>query len=994
MLKLTALVSSLCFVLAAVAQGGEYFIEAESFQSDGGWSVTNNAKRASNLAMLGGATGKKDGVATTVVNVKDAGPYHVWVRYASTPRWRGPFRLSVFAGDRELGGAVFDNHFEGKSSRDPEVWKSFDVELSEGPVTLRLSKHENQNSPGLSRLVDCVLLTMDDKLVPNHLHFGAQTFVRFTLGDVYRRPVYLHIFADHFHAPWYQHFYLGRKGGGLRVSPPKGDLMAGGERSEWCNISPLIYQDSGAMLKISARHSYTETADRLQAVLEFATAPDEASIVRTLKIDNQPAGIAIYLPPNLLTAENRELMKTDREIAEATGRRADAHAWPTHGKRPEKFPFFVSAQLGGTIDGRVLARERKTLDYFGFGDEHLRAVRGVWHMLDDSYCNPDVAKMKARAAEQAADFKKAGGDPRQILFAELTDEPTGQPLEFIAKDASYALAFREWLQRLGKSPADLLVKDWDEVKPVTAAERESAPALYYFSQRFRTRALGDFMVVQREVLEEAYGATLPTLANFSDGAIYTGNFYAQGVDYFELLDAPDQNAIWGEDWANGASTCQCASYNIDLMRAAARRRGQTIAHHLIAHAGRKPWDVKLKGTSEAARGVKIFNNFCYGPTWNSHEGGPYFRTHLWYGKPETWTANAALVHEIGAAEDLLVDAMPAKAKTALLYSSASDVWSLGVNLAYGFDRMHTWLALAHAQVPVDIVHESQAAAGELSDYDVCYLSGRHITADAATALKAWVASGGTLWMTAGAASADEYNRPLHTLDELLPARRGDCTDLQAQQGSGKTLRSLAVKDRVSGWAGENDSAEVLSVRQTLEPKDGAEILARLQEDSPAVVRGTFGKGKVYCVGFLPGLSYIKPALDSKFALEERAAAEPNSLSTDEKELLARSANPWEFPAKVRELLLLPVREANVAQPITASVPLVDAVYMTHERGLLIPLANYMNRPIADLRLTVRVPRPIARIESAVRGSVSFETSNDEVRLTLPLDNNDFLKLYY
>jgi len=78
------------------------------------------------------------------------------------------------------------------------------------------------------------------------------------------------------------------------------------------------------------------------------------------------------------------------------------------------------------------------------------------------------------------------------------------------------------------------------------------------------------MATQRKIAEEAYGGTFPVLANFSDGAVYAGNFYAQGVDYFELLDSPDQNAIWGEDWSNGASTYQCASFNVDLMRAAAR----------------------------------------------------------------------------------------------------------------------------------------------------------------------------------------------------------------------------------------------------------------------------------------------------------------------------------------------------------------------------------------------------------------------------------------
>jgi hypothetical protein len=348
---------------------------------------------------------------------------------------------------------------------------------------------------------------------------------------------------------------------------------------------------------------------------------------------------------------------------------------------------------------------------------------------------------------------------KHIMFAELMDEPTGQSLDFISKDAAYGEAFRVWLKRLGKTPADLLVADWDAVRLVTAAERNTAPALYFYSQRFRTRALGDFMATQRRILEEAYGGTLPTLVNFSDGAIYSANFYSQGVDYFELLSAPDQNAIWGEDWANGSSTYQCASYNVDLMRAAARDRGQMIGHHLIAHSGRKPWDVKLKATSELARGVKVFNNFCYGPSWATHEGGQYFRSHVWYNKPNSWTANASLIREIGAVEDLLISAMPARAQTALLYSSASDAWDVGGNLAYGFDRMHTWLALAHDQVPVDVVHETQAAADALKGYKVCYLSGRNLAQDAAEKLKQWVSEGGTLWLTAGAATRDEFNRP-------------------------------------------------------------------------------------------------------------------------------------------------------------------------------------------------------------------------------------------
>ncbi len=635
------------------------------------------------------------------------------------------------------------------------------------------------------------------KELPQPQSAGARTFVRVTLGTGYERPAYIHVFADHYRAPWYQHLALGRGGAAAALAPQNAELLKSGERTAWCDLSPTVYPEDGAMLYFTARHTYAQHAERLRATFEFATAPDEKSIVRTLTFDNRPASAAIYLPPDLLAPENRALLKTDREIAEETGRRADSFLWPTHGKRPQRFPFFVTAQLapyGQPLDVGVLERELKTLSYFGFLPDRHRHVGGVWHMKDDSYCQPDLAKMEARAAEQAAAFRRDGGKAEDIVFCALTDEPCGQALDKIANDAAYGERFRAWLTARGVTPAELLVPDWGSVRIVAAAEREAFPALYYFSQRFRTRALGDFMAAQRKALEKAYGRELPTLANFSDGAIYKANFYEQGVDYFELLDAPDQNAIWGEDWANLSSTYQCAAFNVDLMRAAARTRGQVIGHYLVAHAGRKPWDIKLKATGELARGVKILSTFCYGPSWATHEGGPYWRSHVWSAKPDTWVANAALTREVGAVEDRLLTAMPAPAKVALLYSSASDIWTLGGNLAYGFDRMHTWLALAHAQIPVDVVSERQVSEGLLEGYQVCYLSGPNLARPAADKLKAWVRGGGTLWLTAGAASLDEYNRPLTALEELVPAARQPASEPQKFTSSGRYLTALSPQD--------------------------------------------------------------------------------------------------------------------------------------------------------------------------------------------------------
>lgn len=993
------LLASLLLVLLPAVQASEVFVEAESFKSAGGWVVLQgpSAREASGLAVLNGAGGAKDGVATATVSIKDAGRYRIWVRYSSHPKWRGPFHLTALAGGRVLGDGLFDAEFEGKNTRDYHTWRSFEADLPGGEVTLRLSKHENKNAGGPARQVDCLLLTMDTKLVPNHLHYGAQTYLRVTLGDGYEKPAYIHIFADHFHAPWYQHYSLARAGAVAGIAPKSADRLKSGESTPWCNITPMIYQDSGTMLHITARHAYTDYAERLRATFEFATAPDEKSIVRTLKLDNKPGTVAIYLPSNLLTPENLALLKTDREIAEATGKLADAHPWPTHGKPLEKFPFFVTAAVESKFtprDAAVLAREQKTLRYFGFTPGHLRHIGGAWFMKDGSFCNPDIEKMRARFQQAAAEFKKDGGRVQDIVFCELMDEPTGQPLDFAAKDAAYAERFRAWLKAMGWTPADLLVKDWDAVKIVASEQRDEFPALYYYSQLFRTRALGDFMAAQGKLAHEAYDGVFPVLANFSDGAVYTANFCAQGVDYFELLDAPDQNAIWGEDWSNGASTYQCASFNVDLMRAAARERGQVIAHHLVAHANRKPWDIKLKATSELARGVKILNNFCYGPSWATHEGGPYWRSHVWQAKPETWTANAALPREIGAVEDLLLAAMPAPARVALLYSSASDAWTIGGNLAYGFDRMHTWLALSHAQMPVDVVSERQVEKNLLDGYRVCYLTGPNLTAAAAAKLKHWVRNGGTLWLTAGAASRDEFNRPLRVLDEILPATRGDVADLQKHQLSGRYLHMLAAKDEVR-WDG--GKAAVLAVKQPLTAQAGATTLATFKDNTAAIVRGGAGKGTVYCCGFLPALAYIKTALDHRNALQKKLEDKTVLSAAEQAEaaLLERSYNPWKFPAGIRDLILMPARAAKIERPIQCSHALVDAVFMPHDQGILIPLANYTLQPISKLTLQVSVPRPIAKAQSATFGEIAFkQTSPHTVELSLPLENNDFVKLRF
>ena len=356
-----------------------------------------------------------------------------------------------------------------------------------------------------------------------------------------------------------------------------------------------------------------------------------------------------------------------------------------------------------------------------------------------------------------------------------------------------------------------------------------------------------------------------------------------------------------------------------------------------------------------------------------------------------WGPHAEALYEIGGAEDLIMNAVAPPAKVAILYASSTDIWQLSSidgNYAYGFDRMHTWMALAHAQIPVDFLSEAQVERGALASYRVCYLHGPNLTRAAAAKLDAWVNAGGTLVATAGAGARDEYNRTFATIESLLPATRGTLSTLQRFVNSGSYLNILNIKDTVTAGAAK---INVLSVRQPLTAKSGTTTRGKFNDNTPAWVYGTKGSGKVHCLGFLPALDYIREAL----VLRKDLAGKPlDSVSGEDRWRLEQSANPWAYPAAVREAILAPVREAAIDPPVICSVPQVDAVYMRASGDVVIPLANYTLYPLDTVHFSVRVDRTVAYVETIYQGRIPFQQKGNRVSFSVPLASTDYVKIYY
>ena len=986
-------------LLFASAPAETIFFEAEDFvPSSHGWKVLSNSltRLASKQKVLYGAEGPVDAIASYKINLSKSGRYRIWVRYFNMEGLRGPFAVSIVQDDKEIVSRVFDIEQDRNTPARQYAWAFFDVDLNDGEFTITLSKHEKKNCSGYSRYVDCFLITDDLKLVPNHLDYAEKTYMRVTIGSGYEKPVQIHIFA-----PFAGHFHISKTGIGKGTGPDPKYLLKGGETSPWCDITPMLYPslNVGGRPIINARYTYFETAPFLRAKFEFATQPDEKHIVKTYDIDYEPGTLYLVIPENLSTPENLAKFKSDWEIAQETGKIADSFKWPEIGKKPEKYVFISSFAVYETgdfpCDRRIAEREWKTLDYFGFTNrKHNWIGGGIWYMKNNSYCMPDIETMEKQVKKYADNFKKTGKTAKDITYCMIMDEPTGQDISFIAKDPAYAVEFRNWLMKIGKTPEDLLVRNWEDVKPVDEKEKNEKPALYYYTQKFRTIALGNFISLQGKIIRQVYEGDFPIVANFSDGATYYGNFYGQGVDYFELLNFTDQNAIWGECGGALATSSQLTAYNIDLMRAAAKKNKQILCHYLIDY-GRKPWDSKCKAISGAAREVKIYHNYFYGPTWANYEGGPAWSSGAWYNHPEKWYANAELLREIGAVEEMLVPAKKTKAEVAIVYSSSTDIWTLKKNLAYGFDRMHIWLALCHNQIPVDILYEKQIEDGELDSYKVCYFAGPNITRKAAEKIVVWVKNGGILFATAGAGMFDEYNRPIRILENIMPAERQTPRDIDPYFYYSSALWAFPVRDTVTS---ESAVMQVISVKQSLKEKPNSRILARYDDGSSAIVMGKNGAGTVYCCGFLPGLSYARPAIISRRQWNEKKKILQDSVSPETKtvlEILERSDNPWEFPDEIRNILLLPVRKSSVLPPVKCSIALIDAPVMQSPGGLLVPVANYTLVPQKKIEFTVKTENRVKRIESVHCGNLQFIQRKNSVFFVLPeLNSTDFIKILY
>ncbi|MCC6444430.1 MAG: hypothetical protein IT210_13375 [Armatimonadetes bacterium] len=659
-------------------------------------------------------------------------------------------------------------------------------------------------------------------------------------------------------------------------------------------------------------------------------------------------------------------------------------------KRPEKI-FFWSHQGGVQFEeptslSRMQFRILKELGYNCL-TEYAADARDIEALKKAGY-TPNRTKMVHLGDPEAtaAEMKKRGL-LRWVRFANLGDEIS---LSLKTRPEEQDRRFRQYLRRNGFEPMVMVRPEEEaEARGLPEADRwnlvrlggtlqPEKPELFYEAANFRYRLWGEELKASVRRAEALFPKPLHSGANFSP---HLNNW----PDVRQWIDLAKTNALtmpWSEDWwwQIPEPSPQSSGFVLDALRLAARYHNRPIMYYTIPDPGETPEHFTRMNYLALSRGAKVLDHFAiYHQGWGTCD---YIDFYLSRGM---FPAIRRIIGDVARVEDRLAPARPRRAQVAVVLSRASDVWNTedlltnpneGIrnnlyharNNADNHERKGLWLALRHAQIPVDLITDDDIIEGRAASYKVLYLAGSELQRKAAMALRRWVRQGGFLVGIAGAGLWDEYRRPMetlklvygittHTLDRQL-RRIGPKSDLPGMKPL-DTLRRFAVPSQ------KPVDMDALCYRETMKPARGARALARYKDGSVGAVENRFGEGKAWLIGTLPSMAYQKPAMSS-------------------------AALPTAFPKAIRNLIASPARQMKVAQPAAASEPLVEAVWMDSPGGAIIPLINFHPRPVRKLTLRLSDSPRIRTVRSIHQGALPVTRRGGAAYVTLPLNLTDFL----
>lgn len=771
---------------------------------------------------------------------------------------------------------------------------------------------------------------------------------------------------------------------------------AGGAWSAWIDLSDWAWHAatsrSGGVAEYPAVKMTLANLDSAQTVggcafdVQLADKPDEKNAVISFTEQSASNAIAFLVPVPL-----RENAKDFETGSQMTARHAKWATQATGGEPISLKKFDLITQFWGHYDPQLEKQEALTLKMLGFNvignlsppvmrETNLKIYGHTWLYVPDPQAATAAWKPDADAIAGALATDEGRRQYGAMTHFVISDEVSA--LDFRSAEKSKLDGwFRDYLREKGVTAADI-GKPLDQAEyPAKAMFADTLPReaslperrLFYYAAKFGQR----WSAGQLRQTSDLIHASLPQMPTEtllpSHGflgnawsAAHIGMSY-RNLDFFEVGAQESVNQLSAEDWLGlnhmyGANYTWSGGQTFGYLNALVR---SAIAEKpILQRALITPSDdgyLRLKAYSALGQGAKSFFFWTFGPTYIGTEN-------YWSDLKSEYDGIAKLNRALAKSEDVLYPAKPVRDPVAILYSVSHDLWNTDNPAAFAEKRL-LWHALRHLQVQPDFLREEDLEAGKLKNYKVLYIADWCVSRRASKAIDEWTRAGGVLYLSAGAATRDEFNEPFAP-DFARAVQTSDAAQnlITEKHLYNERIDLPTIKPLTSATVKLNNQTfdlPVIGVRQNLRPN--ANQFAAFADGATAGATISYGKGKIVAVGFMPMLAYGQLAKFKPTSLEEKWTSEP------------------------REIIKIALDAARIVPVADASVPVVEANLLTGANGSALVLENYTYQPVKSLTIDLNISVPVKRAISTEGSPVKLEKlPSGKVRVTVPLTWTDII----
>ncbi len=533
-----------------------------------------------------------------------------------------------------------------------------------------------------------------------------------------------------------------------------------------------------------------------------------------------------------------------------------------------------------------------------------------------------------------------------------------------AKDPKLVGEFRAFLKSRKVDPKDLGIKSLDEAVPLASftpdalagvglmptkdaqgkaampagPEAAKYKAIYWWTHQFVIeQGCKEFREVTEKMTPLA-GPKFKTSANL--GGMHPF-YWMHQASFIESFRNGAMTLAWSEDYdyTQPEASRLCVAFLGAYLRAGAKYHDTPMQMYIMPHyPGNSGRHLIQNVISLWGQGVKDIDWFCTSPdSWTTEN---YIHSR---GGVETGRAMRLASGMAGNVEEALLPARTRSGKVAILLSEASDMWEVcgegqyavmpesKATNAYQEERKAIWYALRKAGYQVDLLTENDVAEGRLKPYKALYVGGLNLDTRCVDPIKGWVADGGTVVMTAGAARKDQYDQPLGAMDALV-GRTGAVKKADMFKGPLRAKLELVFTPSLGKVKTEKGVFDSRITREDFEPAAGAEVVATYEGAGPAAVMAKTGKGAGYYIGTLPGQAMLFSAMPKR--PQGKGGSDLNMVHFE----------PVTLDPVATDLLISPLSKAGIKPDVITGSPMIVADVLDGPKSTVLTVNRLSNPP--------------------------------------------------